>query len=51
MNKCPCQNCTPETGRSLKCHANCKKYLKWKTEHDKRVAQSRTPHWYRWSGN
>lgn len=27
--KNPCGNCTKETGRSIGCHATCKKYIDW----------------------
>lgn len=56
MSECPCKGCTTETGRSQDCHPKCKKYLDWKAEHDKEVAQRRfenqishsrrAPRWY-----
>lgn len=32
MNNTPCKNCSE---RKIGCHARCKLYLAWKTDHDK----------------
>lgn len=33
--KCPCRDCTPETGRVVFCHSRCERYQEWKKEYEK----------------
>lgn len=43
---CPCKHCTPETGRSPRCHSICEKYIEWKAEYDKAVDYNRQQYVY-----
>lgn len=38
-HKCPCKECTTETGRSMLCHAECEKYISWKAEREERLRE------------
>ena len=31
--KCPCKNCTPDTGRTGYCHDSCERYIIWAGGH------------------
>lgn len=38
MNISPCKDCVD---RHESCHVNCKKYIDWKSEHDKSIAYNK----------